>query len=70
MSTTPDVPYKEMANHCEALMVGKQQKLSAFMSAEEPNGIFSTATSEAGQPSHIGVDQPQKVCNSLELLHR
>ncbi|KAF8396143.1 hypothetical protein HHK36_017756 [Tetracentron sinense] len=33
VSTTSDMPYKEMASHCEALLMGKQQKMSTFMSA-------------------------------------
>ncbi|KAJ4971996.1 hypothetical protein NE237_005095 [Protea cynaroides] len=35
VSTTPDVPYKEMANHCEALLLGKKQKMSNFMIAQQ-----------------------------------
>ncbi|XP_043691428.1 protein SEMI-ROLLED LEAF 2-like isoform X2 [Telopea speciosissima] len=35
VSTTPDVPYKEMANHCEALLLGKRQKMSTFMIAQQ-----------------------------------
>ncbi|XP_042513279.1 protein SEMI-ROLLED LEAF 2-like isoform X2 [Macadamia integrifolia] len=35
VSTTPDVPYKEMANHCEALLLGKRQKMSSFMTAQQ-----------------------------------
>lgn len=31
ISTPFDMPYKEMALHCEALLVGKQQKMSTFM---------------------------------------
>jgi len=30
VSTAPDVSYKEMASHCEALLMGKQQKMSQF----------------------------------------
>ncbi|XP_020573635.1 uncharacterized protein LOC110020023 [Phalaenopsis equestris] len=35
VSTTPDVPFKEMANHCEALLMGKQQKLSVFVASQQ-----------------------------------
>lgn len=69
MSTTPDVPYKEMASHCETLMMGKQQKMSVFMSAQEQNDIFSTGTVEERQTSDVGVQQPPKVLNSIQLLH-
>lgn len=31
ISTANDMPYKEMAGHCEALQKGKQQKMSTFM---------------------------------------
>uniref|UniRef100_A0A1D1ZEH0 Protein EFR3 B n=1 Tax=Anthurium amnicola TaxID=1678845 RepID=A0A1D1ZEH0_9ARAE len=34
VSTTPDVPFKEMAGHCEALSIGKQQKMSLFISTQ------------------------------------
>lgn len=30
ISTTDYVPYKEMAQHCELLLMGKQQKMSAL----------------------------------------
>lgn len=30
VSTGPDVSYKEMAGHCEALLLGKQQKMLNF----------------------------------------
>ncbi|KAK4798786.1 hypothetical protein SAY86_031112 [Trapa natans] len=32
VSTAPDVPYKDMARHCEALLVGKQQKMLNLVS--------------------------------------
>ncbi|XP_038701676.1 protein SEMI-ROLLED LEAF 2-like [Tripterygium wilfordii] len=32
--TAPDVPYKEMAHHCEALLMGKQQKIFHLMSVQ------------------------------------
>ncbi|PRQ44678.1 hypothetical protein RchiOBHm_Chr3g0481871 [Rosa chinensis] len=35
VSTKPDVSYKEMAGHCEALLLGKQQKMSKFMSSQK-----------------------------------
>nr|DAD29704.1 TPA_asm: hypothetical protein HUJ06_031172 [Nelumbo nucifera] len=34
-STTPGVPYKEMARHCEALLMGKQEKMSTFINAQQ-----------------------------------
>ncbi|KAK9154874.1 hypothetical protein Sjap_002354 [Stephania japonica] len=35
VSTTPDIPYKEMASHCEALLTGKQQKMSTLVNAQQ-----------------------------------
>lgn len=33
--STSDVPYKEMASHCETLLRGKQQKMSDLMHAHQ-----------------------------------
>ena len=38
VSTPFDMPYKEMALHCEALLMGKQQKMSTFMSIHSIQG--------------------------------
>ncbi|KAA8518182.1 hypothetical protein F0562_015656 [Nyssa sinensis] len=35
VSTAPDVSYKEMAGHCEALLMGKQKKMSHLMSTQQ-----------------------------------
>ncbi|XP_062117696.1 protein SEMI-ROLLED LEAF 2 isoform X2 [Humulus lupulus] len=35
VSTTPDVSYREMARHCEALLMGKQQKMSGLISDQQ-----------------------------------
>lgn len=40
VSTTPDVPFKEMASHCEALLMGKQRKMSAVLSAQQKQEIL------------------------------
>ncbi|KAM7500183.1 hypothetical protein LguiA_024597 [Lonicera macranthoides] len=34
VSNAPDVSFKEMANHCESLLMGKQQKMSHLMSTQ------------------------------------
>lgn len=39
VSTPSNMPYKEMALHCENLLVGKQQKISTFMGANPLYGI-------------------------------
>ncbi|XP_073149790.1 protein SEMI-ROLLED LEAF 2 isoform X2 [Henckelia pumila] len=36
--TAPDASYKEMANHCEALLMGKQQKMSYLVSTDPSQG--------------------------------
>lgn len=42
ISTPPDVSYKEMAKHCEALLMGKQQKMSHLMSTQQrQDSLFS-----------------------------
>ncbi|RZB73636.1 uncharacterized protein LOC114378611 [Glycine soja] len=41
ISTPFDMPYKEMALHCEALLMGKQQKMSTFMGTHPMQGYFS-----------------------------
>lgn len=38
VSTPSDMPYREMALHCEALLMGKQQKLSTFMGTHPLHG--------------------------------
>ena len=35
VSTASDMPYMEMAGHCEALQMGQQKKLSAFTVAQQ-----------------------------------
>ncbi|GAU28576.1 hypothetical protein TSUD_269160 [Trifolium subterraneum] len=40
VSTPCNMPYKEMALHCENLLVGKQQKISTFMST---NSLYGTS---------------------------
>ncbi|KAJ7949190.1 ARM repeat superfamily protein [Quillaja saponaria] len=38
VSTPSDMPYMEMAGHCEALLIGKQEKLSSFMGTYSNEG--------------------------------
>ncbi|BBH07343.1 hypothetical protein Prudu_019254 [Prunus dulcis] len=40
ISNAPDVPYKEMAGHCEALLIGKQQKMSSLMNFQQNQGYL------------------------------
>ncbi|PKU67669.1 uncharacterized protein LOC110106753 isoform X2 [Dendrobium catenatum] len=39
VSITPDVPFREMANHCEALLLGKQQKLSVLVVSQQKQEV-------------------------------
>ncbi|PIA48441.1 hypothetical protein AQUCO_01400793v1 [Aquilegia coerulea] len=62
VSTSPDVPYKEMASHCEALLTGKQQKMSTFMHAQKKqenltNIFLMDQNSDAKLPPHPTVQK-------------
>ncbi|KAJ0238719.1 Uncharacterized protein HA466_0238920 [Hirschfeldia incana] len=48
VSDPPDMTYTEMAGHCEALLMGKQEKMS-FMSAK--SNKFSNQTIESSSPA-------------------
>ncbi|WOL19844.1 hypothetical protein Cni_G28646 [Canna indica] len=41
-----NVPFKEMAGNCEALMTGKQQKMSLFVGAQQKQDIFLTSNAQ------------------------
>lgn len=71
VSTGPDVPYKEMARHCEALLMGKQKKMSGLISghqrhehltdfsfhgdSDESKAIVASSNADAGS---LGVHNP------------
>ncbi|KAA8534594.1 hypothetical protein F0562_032147 [Nyssa sinensis] len=62
LSTPSDMPYKEMANHCEALQMGKQQKISNFMRAQQiQECVMSCSGHDSNQaknmPSYSHVEQ-------------
>ncbi|XP_042431458.1 protein SEMI-ROLLED LEAF 2-like [Zingiber officinale] len=44
VSTTSDVPFKEMANHCQALMTGKQQKMSVFADIQQKQDFLDVGS--------------------------
>ncbi|KAG7958714.1 hypothetical protein I3843_10G031900 [Carya illinoinensis] len=55
VSNAPDVPYKEMALHCETLLMGKQQKMSNVMITRQiqesrMNFTLQNHEPEAGNP--------------------
>ncbi|KAK1267713.1 hypothetical protein QJS04_geneDACA015603 [Acorus gramineus] len=52
--TAPDMPYKEMASHCEALLIGKQEKMSYFMNAQQ-NGAHQDQE-ETSLPPSLSID--------------
>ncbi|KAK1313502.1 hypothetical protein QJS10_CPA06g01533 [Acorus calamus] len=52
--TAPDMPYKEMASHCEALLIGKREKMSYFMNAQQ-NGTHQDQE-ETSLPPSLPVD--------------
>ncbi|TKY67979.1 EFR3-like B [Spatholobus suberectus] len=62
ISTPFDMPYKEMALHCEALLVGKQQKMSTFMGTQSIQGysfriLAPEYNQEKGVSSNSNVQQ-------------
>ncbi|XP_022756816.1 uncharacterized protein LOC111304505 isoform X3 [Durio zibethinus] len=50
VSTPPDMPYSEIAGHCEALLVGKQQKMSALLSAQQNRESLVSISAKEVQP--------------------
>ncbi|URD94050.1 Cyclin-related protein [Musa troglodytarum] len=46
VSNNCNVPFGEMAGNCEALLMGKQQKLSIFMSAQQKPDIILSGNSQ------------------------
>lgn len=46
VSNNCNIPFGEMAGNCEALLMGKQQKLSIFMSAQQKPDIILSGNSQ------------------------
>ncbi|OAY68047.1 Protein EFR B [Ananas comosus] len=73
VSTTPDIPFKEMTSHCEALLMGKQQKMLALMNSQRKQGTvlsggYSQDQSETKESSYLLGGQFEKSSNPfLEL---
>ncbi|CAD5177193.1 unnamed protein product [Musa acuminata subsp. malaccensis] len=67
VSTTSDVPFKEMAGHCKALVMGKHQKMSVLTGAQQKHDILlgGSSTDQNGDKmsSCFNVDQPGKSDN-------
>ncbi|XP_031399290.1 protein SEMI-ROLLED LEAF 2 isoform X2 [Punica granatum] len=54
VSTAPDVPYKDMARHCEALLIGKQQKMSTLVSVpQRQESIMNVPAQNISDASHF-----------------
>ncbi|WVZ69371.1 hypothetical protein U9M48_018168 [Paspalum notatum var. saurae] len=51
VSTNQDLPFKEVADQCEALLIGKHQKLSVCMSVRQKEGGESTTDKVVGPSS-------------------
>lgn len=65
---TTDVPFKEMASHCEALVIGRQQKMSIFMCLQQkqetcPSGL-SQDHNDGKHSSNLCTSKLQMVCVS------
>lgn len=72
VSTTSDVPFKEMANHCEALMMGKQQKMSVFTNTQQKHYILDVGSLEdrygVQKYSCSNIDQVGKVLEHIGFI--
>ncbi|PSS09982.1 hypothetical protein CEY00_Acc17070 [Actinidia chinensis var. chinensis] len=54
ISADSDLPYKEMASHCEALQMGKQRKMLAFMSSQQvQESVASHSCHDLNQAMHM-----------------
>ncbi|XP_061353917.1 protein SEMI-ROLLED LEAF 2-like [Gastrolobium bilobum] len=67
VSTPSNMPYKEMALHCEALLAGKQEKLSTFMGTHPIHGnSFSTPALDYNQGKDVSSNSNVQI--SLPIL--
>lgn len=67
--SAPDVPYREMANHCESLRAGKQEKMSVFMNTQvkQENLLIAIPQyhTETKRPEYSQMDQGSSLVNKL-----
>ncbi|KAJ4754262.1 ARM repeat superfamily protein [Rhynchospora pubera] len=77
VSTTSDLPFREMAGHCETLSVGKHEKMSALMNShQQPELLITWSTEVKSELQLVGdslMDQgfdpyPQKGSQANPLL--
>lgn len=59
VSTAPDLPYKEMASHCEALLRGKQQKMCNLMTTHRQESLTSFCVQHVDLETNRTVPQSQ-----------
>lgn len=59
VSTAPDMPFKDMTSQCEALSMGKQQKMSAFMSFKHSWQVSIPENNQINHPevAHFSSEQ-------------
>lgn len=62
MCTADDASYKETANHCETLLMGKQKKMSNLISAlHKPGPLMAIAAQAESQTTGSHVSNQHKV---------
>lgn len=57
VSTNHDLPFKDVANQCEALLIGKQQKMSVCMSVQQKEGGESSTEKLESSPEDLQGDR-------------
>ncbi|KAL3632475.1 hypothetical protein CASFOL_025459 [Castilleja foliolosa] len=65
VSTAPDVSYKETANHCETLLMGKQQKMSNLINTQQQRQLHLLTL-----PSQKSGEQNKMVTFKDDILHK
>lgn len=57
VSTAPDVPYKDMARHCEALLMVKKQNMSTFIGVpQRQETVTDNCVDKINDSSHFPTD--------------
>lgn len=67
VSTTPDITFKEMAGHCEALLTAKRKKMSLFMNSQQGQEILPALLTQESDPEDyppsLQTNELYAVCN-------
>lgn len=69
VSTAPDVSYKEMSGHCEALLMGKQQKMSNLISTQQKQVRNPFSDQNFAANLHKPPIEPAPIHSATEYLH-